>query len=201
MAGGGQSLEYWLRELERRAALAAPGETARGMFFNGTLKTLEELGEEALAARCLRASGQEKFVDFFSYPIGLHVRMFALVLPMLAERYGDCEEGLRHLGRRATSSFLGSAAGRMMLLLAQRNPKMLLASLPAAFRVATNYGHLHIEWPEAKRGLLLVKHDYMPHLFHEGVVLGLLEAMGTPGVRVHGTPTGDLDSECEFTWE
>ncbi|MCY1077651.1 TIGR02265 family protein [Archangium lansingense] len=126
--------------------------------------------------------------------------MFALVLPMLAERYGDCEEGLRQMGRQASSSFLGSVAGRMMLVVARHNPKLLLGSLPSAFRVATNYGHLHVEWPEAQRGRLVVKNDYMPYLFHEGVVLGLLEAVRTSGVRVLGRPTGDLDSECDFTW-
>ncbi|WP_375765406.1 DUF2378 family protein [Archangium gephyra] len=190
-----------MHELERRASLASPEETVRGMFLNDTLRTLKELGEEALAARCLRACGQEKFVDFFSYPIGLQCQMFALVLPTLAERYGDGEEALRQLGRRAAASFLGSPAGRMMLIVAQRNPKLLLGSLPSAYRVALNHGHIHIEWLEAKHGLMVVKHDYMPHLFQEGVLLGMLDAMKVPGVRVHGRSTGGLDSESDFSWE
>ncbi|MGZ3457040.1 MAG: hypothetical protein ACXU86_00900 [Archangium sp.] len=42
--------------------LATSEDTIRGMLFNGTLEVLQ-----SLVKRCVEASGEARFLDFFSY--------------------------------------------------------------------------------------------------------------------------------------
>jgi len=53
----------WKADLERRSRLATPADTARGLFFSGLLSSIKVLGDEALAKRCLEASGQTRFIE------------------------------------------------------------------------------------------------------------------------------------------
>ncbi len=196
-----QSLEFWVKEFERRMALATPAETVRGLLFKGTLESIRSLGDESLVQRCLAACGQERLLDFFSYPIRLRLQVILTALPTLAERYGGCEGALRQLGRRATSDFLKSNAGERILLMAQGSPKQLISRLPAAYRLATSFGAHEVEWTGLKSGRIRFQHEFMPPPFHEGVVQMGLETVGAQAVQVRGQQTGALDTECTFSWE
>jgi uncharacterized protein (TIGR02265 family) len=195
--GGGVD---WKADLERRSRLATPGDTARGLFFSGMLSSIEALGDEALAKRCLEASGQTQFIEFFSYPISLYLQMVSCALQLLEKRYGSGEEALRQIGMRATMSFLETAAGRALLLANGASPRQMVAALPATYKVSTTFGERRVEWTGHRSGRLVGKREFLPYPFHEGVLLAMLEATGAQGVQVRGRATSELDCECEFSW-
>jgi uncharacterized protein (TIGR02265 family) len=191
---------HWKADLERRCRLATPADTARGLFFNGMLAGLEALGDEALVKRCLEASGQLRFIDFFSYPIGTYLRMVSCALQTLEQRYGSSEEALRQIGMRATRSYLGTTAGRALLLVGAGSPKRMVDTLPSTYNVSTTFGERRVEWTGQRSGRLVGKREFLPYPFHEGVLLAILEAAGAHGVQVRGRATSELDCECEFSW-
>ena len=190
----------WKADLERRFRLATPADTARGLFFSGMLSSLEALGDEALAKRCLEVSGQTRFIEFFSYPIGVYLQMVSCALPMLEQRHGSGEEALRQVGVRATKSFLETTSGRALLLLSGRSPKRIVSALPGAYKVSTTFGERRVEWTSHQSGRLVGKREFLPYPFHEGVLLAMLEVTGAQGVQVRGRATSELDNECEFSW-
>ena len=190
----------WHQDWNQRLGLAAAGDTVRGLFFNSTLAGIRKLGGEELAMHCLESSGQKRFVDSFTYPVSLQLRMISTAMETLSQPYGGPEGVLRHLGRCVSQGFLESAAGRMMVKLTERNPKRLVDTLPSAYRVSLSYGKQLIQWTGPRSGRLLLRHEFMPHPVHEGVLATLLETGGAHEVKVWGHQTGPLDCECEFTW-
>ncbi|MFL5351112.1 TIGR02265 family protein [Archangium sp.] len=201
MAGIEQPLEFWLQDLERRNNLVKPEHTMRGFFFKGVLENLRTLGDEALVKRCVEASGQEHFVDFFSYPVHLMFPILSTALPSLATRYGGAETALRQLGRRASTDFLESVAGKALLLLAQGRPKTLINSLPGAFTVAMSHGRGTVQWTGPQQGRLRATVSSVPPPFHEGMVQQVLEAVRARDIQVAGHDAGGLDVECDFSWK
>ncbi len=191
----------WQADLERRYRSATPADTARGLFFNGMLSGLEVLGDKALVKRCLEASGQTRFVEFFNYPISLYLKMVSCALQSLEQRYGSGEEALRQIGVRATKSYLGTTLGRAFLLVSAGSPKSIVGALPSAYAVSTTFGERRVEWTSPWSGRLIGRRELLPYPFHEGVLLAMLEAAGAQNVRVRGRATTELDCECEFSWE
>ncbi|WP_157823928.1 TIGR02265 family protein [Melittangium boletus] len=200
-AGSTQPLEFWLQDLERRRALMKPEHTMRGFFFNGLMENIRTLGDEALARRCLEACGEERFVDFFNYSVQLLPPILRTSLPLLAERHGGGENALRQVGRRASSDFMASVAGKAMLMLAQNRPRPLINSIPSAFRVGMSFSHAELTWMGPTRGRLQMDISYMPPPFHEGMVRYMLEATSAQGIQVTARATGELLITCDFSWE
>jgi len=200
MERGEQPLEFWLQDLERRRTFAKPEHTLRGFFFKGMLESLRKLGDEALVRRCLEACGQERFVDFFNYPVQLLFPLMFTALPTLAERYGGAQAALRYMGRQASLDFLGSVSGKAMLMLAHGSPKLLLNSMPTAYRVAMSYGDARLDWLGPTRGRLTMHHSFVPPPVHEGTVLQMLEVGRTRDIQVVAHEVGDLDVVCDFSW-
>jgi uncharacterized protein (TIGR02265 family) len=199
-AGGPKPLEYWLEDLERRRAFVKPGHTVRGMFFRGMLESFRALGQEALVRRCLQACGQERFLDFSTYPAEMQFQIILTALPVLAQHHGSAEAALHELGRWGVVDFLGSTPGKAMLMLTQGRPRPLIEHLPAAYRVAVNFGESQVLWTGAQQGTFLVTFTILPPPFHVGLLAGLFEAVRTPGLHVSGRATGALDVACDFSW-
>jgi uncharacterized protein (TIGR02265 family) len=191
----------WKAELERRRGLTTPKDTARGLFFNGTLSAIEALGNADLVKRCLGATGQLRFVDFFSYPISQYMQLVGCALAELAEHYGSSEEALRQLGVRATLAYVGTTAGRALLLVSGGTPKQMVSALPSAYKVSTSFANHRLEWTSHQSGRLIAQREFMPHPFHEGVLLAMLETAGAQGVQVRGRHLAALEVECTFSWE
>lgn len=190
----------WNHDWNLRMNLATPGDTARGLFFNSTLEAIRVLGGEELVKRCLESCGQERFIDFFTYPVSLQLRIISTAMQALQKRYGSPEGALRHLGRCLSMGFLGSSAGQMLVKLAAGDPKRLLEGLSSAYRVSLSYGQHSVRWTGPRSGCFLMRKEFMPHPVHEGVLATLLEVGGAREVKVWGRPLGPLDAECEFTW-
>jgi uncharacterized protein (TIGR02265 family) len=189
------------RHLERNLTLVKPEDTARGMFFNGVVDAVRTLSSPEVAQRCREVTGERKHVDFFSYPVASFLKMCLAVVGEVGPRLGGCEKVLRKIGEQSTRDFLSSMAGKTAILLAGGNVKRLLGQLPSSYRAAVSYGERTLVWAGEKNALFVIKTDFMPPAYHEGVILGVLESAGVSGVTVRGRLTGPLDSEYEISWE
>jgi uncharacterized protein (TIGR02265 family) len=188
------------QDVTQRQALAIPGEMARGMFFQATLDAVRTLGDEEAVRCCLEASGEEKFVDFFNYPVGANIRLLFTAARLLRERCGGLEEALRQLGLRSGAQFMGSAAGKALLLLARGEPGRLVGHLPSVYRAAVSYGERSVVWTGPTSGRILMRREFMPYPFHEGLLAGVLEVGKVREARVLGRQLSTLDSEYDISW-
>jgi uncharacterized protein (TIGR02265 family) len=188
-------------DLARRLAMASPSDTTRGMFLRATLDAVRVLGDEEAVRGCQCASGEEKLVDFFIYPVTAHLRMVFASARLLESRYGGFDEALRALGYKAAQCFLASASGLMLQLLAGGDAKRLLANLPSAYRATVNFGERSVLWTGPTRGQLTMRHEFMPAAFHEGLLMGVMGKARARGARVHGYQLSTLESDYDISWE
>lgn len=189
------------QDLDKRLALATPDDTARGMFFNGALNAVRILGGDAAVEKCLAASTEKKFVDFFNYPVSGFLKLSFAGAQLMGPQLGGFDAMLRKMGTQATTDFLSSAAGKTLLLLAGDSPKRLVSNLPTGYRAAVSYGERSVEWQSDRAGRLLMKRDFMPPAYHEGVLQAVIEALGARGVQVKGRQTGTVDTEYALSWQ
>ncbi|MCP3137313.1 DUF2378 family protein [Pyxidicoccus xibeiensis] len=189
------------KDLEARLALATKEDTARGLFFNGVVGAVRVLGGEDAVVRCLSASGEKKFIDFFNYPVAAFLRMSFTAAHLMAPKFGGFDGAMRRMGVQATTDFLSSAAGKTLLLLASESPKRLVGNLHAGYRAAVSYGERGVTWTGDKTGVFFMKRDFMPPPYHEGTLQAAIEAVGGKQVQVHGTQTGPLDTEYTLSWQ
>ncbi len=190
-----------LEALSRRLALSMRGAPGRGAFFVGTLERGREGGGAAGVRRCLAAADEPRFMEFFHYPLSAFLRVNEAAVAELAPELGGWSHAQRVLGRRAAVDLLSSAAGRALLLLSRGETRRLMGNLPSVYRVAVNHGERLVQWEGAGRGRDLMRRDFMPCAFHEGLLGGLLEATHARGVSVRGLRLDVLDSEYGVAWE
>ncbi|WP_199243066.1 DUF2378 family protein [Vitiosangium sp. GDMCC 1.1324] len=191
-----------LREdLERRLALTTPADMVRGMFFLGMLEVVRTAAGEEGMRRCVEAGGEPRFVEFFNYSVSTFLKVNDTAARVLAPRYGGWEQAQRHLGRRATADMLKSAGGKALLLLSKGETRRLVGNLPSAYRTAVNYGERTVVWEGPSRGRVLMRRDFMPCAYHEGLLLAALEGMNARGVEVRGSRVDVLDGEYLVSWE
>ncbi|WNG40054.1 TIGR02265 family protein [Archangium minus] len=188
-------------DLAQRLALASPSDTARGMFLRATLDAVRTLGDEEAVRLCQRASGEEKLVDFFIYPVSANLRMVFTAARMLEARCGGFDEALRQLGYKAAESFLASAAGMALQLLAKGDVKRLVGHLPSAYRASVSFGVRSVLWTGPTSGRLTMRREFMPYPFHEGVLLGVLRKVNARGAQVRGHQLSTLESDYDVSWE
>ncbi|CAM4173064.1 DUF2378 family protein [Corallococcus sp. ZKHCc1 1396] len=189
------------QDLEKRLALATPDDTARGMFFNGALNAVRILGGDAAVERCLASVPEKKFVDFFNYPVSGFLKLAFTGAQLMGPQLGGFDVMMRKMGTQATTDFLSSAAGKTLLLLAGDSPKRLVTNLPTGYRAAVSYGERSVDWSGDRTGRLVMKRDFMPPAYHEGVLQAVIEALGARGVKVHGKQTGTVDTEYALSWQ
>ncbi|WP_239015100.1 DUF2378 family protein [Archangium violaceum] len=188
--------------LERNVALAASGDTARGMFFNGVLEVVRKLAGEEVAQRCRAATGESHHIDFFSYPVSSFLRLCLTAVKEVGPLFGGCEVTLHRIGEQSAKDFLSSTAGKTLLLLAGNDVKRILKQVPSGYSAAVSYGERTMTCPHyQKSGHFVIKHDFMPHAYHEGILRGVLLTAGARAPRIRGYATGPLDSAYDFSWE
>ena len=188
------------QEWARRMDVATSEDLARGLFSQSVLKSLRVLGDEELAGRGARACGQERFVEFFNYPIRVFLQMLAAAMPGLAERHGDAEQALWLLGHCSAMDFLESESGRALQVLVRGEPKRLVSHLPWAYQVALT-GERSVKWLGPQCCRLTMQRDFLPAAFHEGMLVAMLERLNASKVKVAGRQTGRLDSEYDISWQ
>jgi uncharacterized protein (TIGR02265 family) len=188
--------------VERNMRLATPRDTARGMFFNGVLDVVRNLGGETVAQRCRGATGESKHLDFFNYPVTTFLMLCLAAADEVGSQLGGCAETLRLIGEQSAKDFLSSTAGKTLLLLAGHDVKRILKQVPSAYATAVSYGTRTMRCAHyEKSGHFVIHHDFLPQAYHEGILRGVLLTAGVRNPRVKGYTTGQLNSEYEFFWD
>ncbi len=190
----------WERDMAWRVSQAAPGDTVRGVFFNGVLSAVRELEGEEAVRRCLEGSGEAKFLDFFSYPLEAFLRLLVCAARGLKARFGCMEGALRELGRHANADFLASPVGRAAVLLASGSPRRMMDAVPDIYRQSLNFGAREVVWTGPRSGRIRLRGDLLPWACHEGVLEALLQAAGVRGGRVVREWVHGFDGEYAFSW-
>jgi uncharacterized protein (TIGR02265 family) len=188
-------------ELRRRLACVTETTAVRGMLFNAVLEVVRQQGGEAAVQRCLAASDEKKFMDFFSYPSRKYLEVLYTAARLGSGGPEDFAETLRRLGQHAAENFLVSAAGRTLRVLVQGAPHRLLNSLPWAIQVGVSGVGATARMTGPWSGLLTVQRDFCPRPFVEGGLRAAFEAARVKGVKVRSWPAGPTDTEYELSWE
>ncbi|WP_163993994.1 DUF2378 family protein [Pyxidicoccus caerfyrddinensis] len=188
-------------ELELRRLAASEEDQARGMFFQGTLDVVGFLGGEGAVARCKGVAGIWEINPVHMYPISRYLRMTSTAARLLAPQLDGFEGVLKRMGTQATVDFLSSMFGRDLMQTAGGSPRKLLQSLGDSYRAAVSYGERYPLWTGDKSARFIMRRDFMPAAYHEGVLRGVLEAIGAQDVQVYGRQVALLDSEYELSWK
>ncbi|MBN8227066.1 DUF2378 family protein [Corallococcus macrosporus] len=184
-----------------RRMAATEQDTARGMFFLGVLESVRTgVGEEAVAA-CRAVTDERRFVGFFNYPVASFLKLTQVAARLLSPRWGGFDEALRQMGMQGTRSFLESAVGRTFLLLAAGDARKLVSNLPSGYQMAVSYGERSVDWKGEGDALFVMRRDFLPAAYHEGVLREVLTMVGARNPRVQGRKLGLLDTEYHITWE
>lgn len=189
-------------DLAQRVALATTADTCKGMFCNGLFQAVARSKGEAGTEQLKDMAGGRKFVDFFNYSIAefLPLAWVAAELVGGGKSPAQLEAGIRSLGRQATDDFLGTAVGKTLLLLSGSDPRRLMNSLSSGYKTAVSYGTRTVNWHGPSRCTFMVRRDFMPHPYHEGVLMQVLTAVGGKQVQARGLRVGLLDVDYEISW-
>jgi uncharacterized protein (TIGR02265 family) len=187
-------------DLKQRLAAATPTDTSRGLNYTTLFALVKDhLGDAA--PRQVDVLGKGTRVDFFTYPIGEYLQTTWNALDRLEAVFGSCDAVLTELGRRTISGFLASMIGRTAFTMAGRDPRRLLANIGPSYRTAVSYGERSVEFLGPCQARATFRHDFMPAVFHQSVLLTALQAGDARRPRVVGRATGPLDSVYEIEWE
>jgi uncharacterized protein (TIGR02265 family) len=186
--------------LEQLLAHATPMETCRGLFFNGLFEAVEAMGGEEVRAKCFVAAGKQRFVDFFSYPVGDFLKPLLLAAELLGPQLGGAEAVLHQLGRRATEDFFRSTVGRTMMAVAGNDPHRLLATFPKAYRASVSYGERSFERLGDTHARLMARRDFLPLAYNEGVLRAAMEQSLVRDFQVRGHRLAPLDVDYDIRW-
>jgi uncharacterized protein (TIGR02265 family) len=187
-------------DLEHLLTLTTPADTCRGMFFNGMLEAVRALGGEELRARCYVAAGAKRYVDFFSYPVADFLKAIFTAADLLGPKHGGRDAVMTLLGRRATEDFHQSTVGKTMLALAGTDPLRVVNSFPSAFRAAVSYGNRTVEHLGDKQARLVMRRDFLPVAYNEGVLTYSMEQSSAKELVVRGHRLAPLDVDYDIRW-
>jgi uncharacterized protein (TIGR02265 family) len=187
-------------ELRWRLSLVFPTDHMRGIVFTGVLDVVRRVEGEAAAQHCLEGSGETQFLDFFDYPYEMFLRLLYRAGYLLSERCGGFDQALWWIGNEVTKAFYASSvAGRVLLLMAQGDPRRLLSNVPSSLQLLSRNRECKVILPGPKSGVLL-KHDLLPRAFIEGGLVATFDAAKVRGVKVRSRTLGPTENEYEFTW-
>jgi uncharacterized protein (TIGR02265 family) len=188
-------------ELELRRLAASEDDTARGMFFRGTLDVVGSLGGDGAVARCRGVAGLWEINALHMYPISRFLRVVSTAARLLAPQLDGFEGVLRRMGTQAMLDFTSSMFGLDLMETAGGSPRKLLQSLGDAYRTAVSYGERYPLWTGEKSARFIMRRDFLPVAYHEGSLRSVLEAVGARDVKVYGRQVALLDSEYEVSWK
>jgi uncharacterized protein (TIGR02265 family) len=188
-------------ELRWRLSLLSPTDHMRGIAFTGVLDAVRREAGEAAVHRCLEVCGEKRFMDFFDYPHEMFIRLLYTAGWFLSDKCGGFEKALCWIACEVTRTFyVTSAAGRVLLLMAQGDPRRLLSNVPASLQLLSRNRECKVTLTGPKSAVML-KHDLLPRAFIEGGLVATFEVAKIKGVRVSSRSLGPTENEYEFTWD
>jgi uncharacterized protein (TIGR02265 family) len=188
--------------LAERLAAARPQDAARGMFFNGVLRAVQDLPSgAALQEHGLALAGVRRFVDVINYPIASFLRMVFPAALLCAAREGSVEAAFSRFGQLAIDDFFASPMGRVLREVASDDVRTVMQNAPSAYATAVTYGERTLVWSGPRQCVMNMRRDFMPPAYHVGLLRRTVEILGGQRVRVQGWATAPLDSTYEMAWD
>ncbi len=198
---GNDTVQSAEQDLQHRLSLAGPQHTTRGFLFTSLLRVVRDLGgDEAVVKRCLAASGEKSFVEFFNYPTRSLLLLLGAAAGALGSKLGGYEEVLRQIGFKAGASYMETPVGRTALQQAGSSPQQFMIALQTLYWVLTSYGKPALTWPGPNRSVLTIEVTFMPLAYHVGGAQAIAKKLGVKNVNVSARKTGDLSIALEVTW-
>jgi uncharacterized protein (TIGR02265 family) len=189
------------QDLQQRLSLATSQYNTRGFLFTSLLRVVRDLGEdEAMVQRCLMASGEKSFVEFFNYPTRSLLLLLSAAARALSSRFGSVEEALRQIGSKAGSTYMETPVGQTALQQAGSSPQQFMIALQTLYWVLTTYGKPALAWPGPNCGVLTVECTFMPLAYHVGGAQAIARRLGVTNVSVRARKKGPLSIELEVSW-
>jgi uncharacterized protein (TIGR02265 family) len=188
-------------ELEQRLSLIPSGDKVRGFLFATTLDAVREQADEAALQRCVKAAEGLSYIPFFNYSMHALLRLLYTAAWELADRHGDFEKALRHLGARTAPDFLQSAVGKMLLTMSGLDVKRLVSGIPVAYPTIYDHGSCTLRWTGMTSCQLLLQSNLIPPPFIEGGVGRVLQASRARGLVVQARRVALRENELSVSWE
>ncbi len=187
-------------ELDWRLSLISPEDLMRGLFHNSLLALVRRLEGDEAVKQCLEGSGETRFLDFFNYSHHSYIKLLYASARRLGERFGGIEQAMWEIGHDAGKAFYASAAGRVLILMAQGDPLRLLSNIPTGMRTAARHVTLEVKLTGPRSGLIL-KHEVLPRQHTEGGLLAMFVAAKVKGAKVRSRALTGTENEYEVTWD
>jgi uncharacterized protein (TIGR02265 family) len=188
-------------DLRWRLSQVTPEDTTRGVFLNGVLESVRQLGGEAAVQHCLAESGEKRFLDLFSYPVDTLLRMSYAGARLLSGEARSFDEVMRQMGYMSARNFASSRMGALILRTIFSEPRRLIDAMPSAHRISTSSGECKVRWTGHTSAVVLIRRNFLPHSYMEGSLQGAFEAARVRGLTVRVLPSASLDTEYALSWD
>lgn len=188
-------------DLRQRLALATPEDTTRGLFINGVLEAVRQLGGEPAVQHCLAESQEKRFMDLFNYPFARMLQVSYSGARHLSDETRSFDEVMRQMGYVSARSFAASRMGALMLRTIFSDPRRLVDTMPVAHRMNTSSGECTVRWTGFTSAVMRITRQFLPSSYTEGWLQGSFEATRVRGLTVRVHPMALLDNEYELSWD
>lgn len=187
-------------ELKWRLSLISPDDLMRGLFHNSLMELMRRLEGDEAVNECLEVCGEARFLDFFNYAHHTYIKLLYASARRLSDRFGGFERAMWEIGYDGGASFFSSAAGKVLILMAQGDPRRLLTNIPTGMQTASKHVELKVTLTGPRSGIL-VKHEVMPRPHTEGGLQAMCEAAKVKGAKVRSRALTPTENEYEVTWD
>lgn len=187
-------------ELKWRLSLISPDDLMRGLFHNSLLELVRRLEGDDAVKECLEVCGEARFLDFFNYAHHTYIKLLYASARRLTARFGGFERAMWEIGYDGGTSFYASAAGKVLILMAQGDPRRLLSNIPTGMQTASKHVELKVTLTGPRSGIL-VKHEVMPRPHTEGGLQAMCDVAKVKGAQVRSRALSPTENEYEVTWE
>ncbi|HYO55316.1 TIGR02265 family protein [Archangium sp.] len=187
-------------ELKWRLSLLSPDDLLRGLFHNSLMELVRRLEGDDAVRQCLEVCGEARFLDFFNYAHHTYIKLLYAAAWRLSERFGNFEKSMWEIGYEGSKTFYASAAGKVLILMAQGDPRRLLSNIPTSMQTASKHVECKVTLTGPKSGIL-VKHEVMPRPHTEGGLQAMCEVAKVKGAKVRSRSLSPTDNEYEVTWD
>jgi uncharacterized protein (TIGR02265 family) len=188
-------------ELQWRLSYAQPQDKTVGVFFLNVLESVRHLESEEAVKRCMEVSGEEKFLEYFSYPLSTLLKMIYTAARLLSGKYGGFDKALWQMGYQAAAGFYKSTSGRLLMMLNLGRPRQVIENMPSTAKTTWKDIEVTTKMTGPTSGIIVFKHDIIPRAYNEGAFQATFEAAQAKGIKVHARPLGPLDTEYEVSWD
>ncbi|MFY0525355.1 TIGR02265 family protein [Archangium gephyra] len=187
-------------ELKWRLSLISPDDLMRGLFHNSLLELVRKLEGEEAVKECLEVCGEARFLDFFNYAHHSYIKLLYAAARRLSTRFGGFERAMWEIGYDGGTSFYASAAGKVLILMAQGDPRRLLSNIPTGMQTASKHVELKVTLTGPRSGIL-VKHEVMPRQHTAGGLQAMCDVAKVKGAKVTARALSPTENEYEVTWD